>query len=177
MLSEIENYRFYLIGGLLAFFIALILNFVSLTTVVCVAIILGCCIITLKFTLNEDRQPTFSSGASTSRSRSTALHRLKNTEATKDTAAGGRYKTRSRSQLATKAGGVSRGDTMSSRQMDTSADSSRLSRSFGAVRSFLRSPKIGFGVSSPLLSPKVDASFSPGVSPASLPKVHRIRER
>ena len=167
-MSEVENYRFYVIGCLLAFFIALALNFVSLTTVICVAIIFGCCIITLKFTLNEDRQPTFGSGA--------RLHKFKKTQDTEDTAVGGRYKTRSRSQLVTKAGGVSRGDTMSNRHLNTSADSSRLSRSFGAVRSFLRSPKIGFGVSSPLFSPKVEASFSSSVSPASLPKVHRIRD-
>ena len=172
-MSEVENYRFYVIGCLLALFIALVLNFVSFTTVICVAIILGCCIITLKFTLNEDRQPTFSSGAIIG----AGLHKLKRTEATEDTTAGGRYQTRSRSQLVAKAGRVSRGDTMSNRHLNTSADSSRLSRSFGAVRSFLRSPKIGFGVSSPLFSPKLETSSSSGVSPASLPKVHRIRDR
>ena len=173
MLSELGNRRLYVVGGLAILLLAALLNYISFTSVVCIIIIVACSTIVLASNLNESRQLDFVSiwrTVSKRNSKSTASKES-------DTRTPSKYKPGSRSQVMPRNRGTAREDTMSFRHNESSPGGSRLFRSFGAVKSFLRSPKIAFGASSPMFSPKVGSSNSPGPTPASLPKVHRIRDR
>ena len=63
-------------------------------------------------------------------------------------------------------------------RLDTFSGTSKLGQSFRAVKSLLTSSGSAFGVSSPVLSARgTPASVVSRTSPASLPRVHRIRDR